>query len=97
MTTTATSFTIRFTSIENVVTVSLDTPTVFSQLTNIGGSTFSLTIDSKYRRSIDVILPTVMQDVGGGSTPFRIRISVLGNLTIMLPSNILNTGSYIVP
>ena len=104
MTTTASSFTVRFTKIGNVVTVSLDTPTVFSTITNISGATFSLTIDSKYRRSIDVILPAVMQDVGGGSTPFRIKISVLGNLTIMAASNILNisylmifTGSYIVP
>ena len=104
MTTTATSFTIRFTKIGNVVTVSLDTPAVFAQLTNTAGATFSATIDSKYRRSVDVILSTVVQDTGGGSTPFRIRISVLGNLTIMSPSNVLNisylltfNGSYIVP
>ena len=104
MTTTATSFTIRFTKIGNVVTVSLDTPAVFSQLTNTAGASFNVTIDSKYRRSVDVILSTVVQDTGGGYTPFRIRISVLGNLTIMSPSNVLNilylltfNGSYIVP
>ena len=103
MTTTATSFTIRFTKIGNVVTVSLDTPSVFSTIQNISGATFSVNIDSKYRKSTDVILPAIMQDVGGGSTPFRIRISVLGYLTIMAPSNVVGTqylmfinGSYIV-
>ena len=86
------------------MTVSLDTPAVFSQLTNTAGASFNVTIDSKYRRSVDVILSTVVQDTGGGSTPFRIRISVLGNLTIMSPSNVLNilylltfNGSYIAP
>ena len=104
MTTTATSFTIRFTKIGNVVTVSLDTPSVFSSIQNVSGATFSVNIDSKYRRSIDVILPAVMQDIGGGSTQFRIKISVLGNLTIVAPSNVVGiqylmifTGSYIVP
>ena len=106
MATTAKSFTIRFTKIgfRNVVTVSLDTPSVFSSINNVSGATFSVNIDSKYRRSIDVVLPAVMQDIGGGSTPFRIKISVLGNLTIVAPSNVVGTqylmiftGSYIVP